>query len=218
MRFALNLQSPLVAAAVAAFLLSAGPVLGQTSGRPAAGSTYVFYLHGRGEEEGRSAARFGPFQFNQIVASLQKPGRTVIASRRRPGNIDGHASQLAGQVQRLLGAGVSPRRIGIVGFSRGGHIALLASAQLRNPAISYVILAGCTNSGFQRRISNRPYATSGRTLSLIDQKDELSSPCRPSLTRHQGSLTENVLRTNRGHGLFYSADRAWLGPTLSWLP
>jgi pimeloyl-ACP methyl ester carboxylesterase len=210
-------------AAAAGITFAAGAIapaaaISQEGRRVDPNASYVFFLHGRGVERGSSGRRYGHFQFDQIVASLQRSGRIVIAPRRDAGNIDAFASQLAGDVRRLLAAGVSPRRIAIVGFSRGGHIALAASAQLSNPNVSYVILAGCTDRGFSNRMARRPYATSGRVLSLIDRADDSSSPCAPYLARHRGVFSERVFNTGRGHGLFYSPDPTWVAPTSSWLP
>lgn len=186
--------------------------------RATAGS-HVFFLHGRGVEEGRSGRRYGTFQFDQIVASLQAQGRNVHASRRSPGSIGGYANELAAQIKGLINAGVPARKIGVVGFSRGGHIALVASDRLRNPEISYVILAGCTNPGFQNRAAREGYMTSGRILSLVDAADDSAGPCSPALAgQHRGgTFQESVLNTGRGHALFYSADPSWLAPTQAWL-
>ena len=211
------------ATAIAAVALAAfGSVPAEAQRRPRAdaGGSHLFFLHGRGVEEARgSSRRYGTFQFDQIVASLQAPGRTVHAPQREAGSIDGHASQIASQIQGLIASGVPARQIAVVGFSRGGHVALVTAARLRNPEISYVVLAGCTR-GFENRAQTTSYATSGRILSLVDAADELAGPCGSVIAgQHRGgAFQESVLNTGRGHGLFYAADAAWLSPTRAWLP
>jgi hypothetical protein len=74
-------------AAAAGITFAAGAIapaaaISQEGRRVDPNASYVFFLHGRGVERGSSGRRYGHFQFDQIVASLQRSGRIVIAPRR----------------------------------------------------------------------------------------------------------------------------------------
>lgn len=108
---------------------------------------YAIYIHGRiVEDAGRNptSPEFGPYAYDAILDSLRAAGFTVLSDQRPSGaNSEAWADRIAGQVDSLLRQGVAADSITVIGFSKGGWIAILASARLGNPAVSYVFLTTC---------------------------------------------------------------------------
>jgi CubicO group peptidase (beta-lactamase class C family) len=186
--------------------------------RPASSSRYLIYLHGRiVEEQGRrpTHADFGTYQYDAILDSLRQAGFTVLSEQRPPGiAVDTFASRLVRQVDSLLQLGVPPQAISVIGFSRGGAIALLASSRLRNPAITFVFMGACGDWAFERA----DIRVTGRLLSIYETSDTLGASCAPLFARRgPGSETREVpLSLGLGHGTFFQPRSAWLRPALAW--
>jgi pimeloyl-ACP methyl ester carboxylesterase len=185
---------------------------------PAAAGPYIFYLHARiVEEAGRRPADpvFGIYEYDAILDSLRGAGFTVLSEQRVPGvAVDSFAGRLVHQVDSLLRVGVSPRSITVIGFSRGGAIAILASSRLRNPAISFVFMGAC---GPWTR--ERPdLQVTGRLLSLYETSDSLGGSCAPLFARRgAGSEAREIpLSLGLGHGTFFQPRSAWLAPAVAW--
>jgi hypothetical protein len=207
-------------------LLSATPALAQTGSilddvpaqvRP--GARYVIYLHGRiVEEKGRRPVdeRFGTYEYQQILDSLAASGAEVI-SEQRPGGTDFRAfgSRVADQVRRLLAAGVPAERIAVVGFSKGGAIAMIASALLGEPRITFVFLGSCGEWVRGRDDVD----VRGRILSIYEASDELGTSCEPLFTQasEPGEHREIRIDTGAGHGAFFRPRPEWLAPLFQWV-
>src|SRR5262249_17483591 len=135
----------LVSAAPA--LAQRGSILGDVPAHPRPGARYLIYLHGRiVEEKGPRPAdeRFGTYEYQQILDTLAASGAEVLAEQRPQGtDFRAFGAHVADQVRRLLAAGVPAERIAVVGFSKGGAIAIIASALLRDQGITFVFLAPC---------------------------------------------------------------------------
>lgn len=182
-------------------------------------ANYLIYLHGRIiEEEGPRpvSPRFGAYQYRQILDALAARGFTVVSEvRPKDTDVAAYAAKVAGQVRTLLAAGVPPRRVAVVGFSKGGTIALVAASELHDPELRFVSLAGCGDWLVERFHLD----FSGNVLSLYDADDDLATSCarvfagskRPF--RHR----ESILHVGRGHGTFFRPDPAWLDPVTEWL-
>ena len=189
---------------------------------------YLFYLHGgwlgqRGKHE--SHPRYGVrYEFDDIVAALEKRGFKVISEIREGGVRPGrYARRLANLVDTLIGQGVPAKNISVIGHSKGGQITLQTSARLGNPAVNFLIMASCApqSSPFRRSyarfLERGAHRLSGRVLSLYDREDRVGGSCREAFDL--GSPTESkelVLQTGRGHGLFYTADKAWVDQVVAW--
>ncbi|HST57059.1 MAG TPA: alpha/beta hydrolase [Longimicrobium sp.] len=207
-------------------LLSATPALAQAGAvwadvpaqvRPDA--RYVIYLHGRiVEEKGRRPTdeRFGIYEYQQILDTLAASGAEVI-SEQRPGGTDFRAfgSHVADQVRRLLAAGVPAERIAVVGFSKGGAIAMVASALLADPRIPFVLLAPCGDWVKGRDDVN----VRGRILSVYEASDELGTSCEPLFAQASdpGEHREIRIDTGAGHGAFFRPRAEWLDPMFEWI-
>jgi hypothetical protein len=224
----LSRKGPALASAVAmaALLLAssqvaatAGGVLSRLPQRIDPRASYLIYLHGRiVEEHGPHPTdpRFGAYDYQGILDALAARGFTVVGEVRPRGtDIGAYAGHVVAQVRALLAAGVPPRHIAVVGFSKGGSIALVAASLLHHPEVRFVSLAGCGDWLFQRFKLD----LSGPVLSLYDEADDLATSCSSVLSAGGNSSLrrEILLHVGRGHGTFYRPDRAWLDPLTAWL-
>jgi pimeloyl-ACP methyl ester carboxylesterase len=179
---------------------------------------YLIYLHARIVEEGGrrpTDSVFGTYEYDAILDSLRQAGVAVLSDQRPPGiGIDSFVTQLVHQVDSLLKLGVPPQAITVIGFSRGGAIAILASSRLHNPAISFVFMAACGDWAFDRPDIH----VTGRLLSLYETSDSLGVSCAPLFARRgAGSEVREVpLSLGLGHGTFFQPRAAWLSPALAW--
>jgi hypothetical protein len=183
-----------------------------------AGSHYVFYLHGaivEGADRRPLSPRFGIYEYDAILKALAAPGRIVVSAQRpRGARPEVWAERTAAGVERLLGAGVPPSAIAVVGFSKGGAITILTSARLEKQAIRYVLMGACGDW-----LSAVPdLRLHGDVLSLVEASDNIGHSCRPLCRRSPAArCTEKTLHTGLGHGAFYRPRSDWLAPTLAWL-
>lgn len=179
---------------------------------------YLIFLHARIVEEGGrrpTDPRFGVYQYDAILDSLRTSGSAVLSEQRPPGvPVDTFANRLVRQVDSLLRSGIAPEQITIVGFSRGGAIAILASSKLANPALSFVFMGACGDWAFDRP----DLAVTGRLLSIYETSDTLGVSCTPLFARSgPGSKTKEIaLSLGLGHGTFFQPRSAWITPVLEW--
>jgi dienelactone hydrolase len=182
------------------------------------GARYLVYLHNQFLETaapGEEHPRFGPYEHEEIVSALADRSLIVIAERREAGADPAvWADRVVRQVRRLIAAGVPASAITVVGFSKGGAIAILASAGLSEDRVNFIVLGACG-----RWIELRPdLVPHGRLLSIVEASDELGGTCRPLLDRAPaGSVTREIeLELGGGHGAFFTPRDGWIEPTLEW--
>jgi dienelactone hydrolase len=118
-------------------------------------------------------------------------------------------------VRSLLRAGVPAERIAVVGFSKGGGIAMRASALLENPRLTFVFLAACGDGDF-REVDLRVW---GRILSVYEASDEIGRSCAELFARAGPTGERAEIRINLGaqHGAFYRPHDEWLTPVRRWI-
>jgi hypothetical protein len=76
----------------------------------------------------------------------------------------------------LLNAGVPPENITVVGFSKGGVLAILASSQFNNDRVKYVILAGsCAVDSLE---ADPSIVFHGQVISIYEASDKYSQSCQ----------------------------------------
>src|SRR3546814_10041826 len=106
---------------------------------PDPSGTYLVYLHGRIVEDlgpRPTDPRFGLYDYPAILEALASRGATVISSQRQPEtNVNEYAGIVVAQVESLIHRGVPPENIVVVGFSKGGAIAIHVSSFLRRPEV-----------------------------------------------------------------------------------
>ncbi len=105
--------------------------------------------------------------------------------------------------------------ITVVGFSKGGAIAIYVSNLLGRAGVNFVFLAACSEG-----ISSYPELTvSGNILSVYERSDALAGSCRKLAKRGDdvSSFKEIRLNTKKEHGAFYLPRPDWLEPMLEWV-
>jgi hypothetical protein len=184
---------------------------------------YMFYLHGKIlEDQGIPAVspEFGEYRYEEILRTLQNYGFEVI-SEQRPKNADGweYAQRTARQVTELLTAGVPPGSITVVGASKGGSIATVASDLVGNPEVNYVLLGSCHPTVVDEW-KRGGLILSGNVLAIYDFADEYAGSCEElfSLAEGKGLSRHNeiVLQVGTGHGILYEPLSEWVLPTVKW--
>jgi predicted esterase len=197
--------------------LGAGRVLRSLPEKIDPRQDYLIYLHGRIiEEEGPrpTSPRFGVYEYEKILADFAGRGFVVVSEQRlRNADVGVYADKVVGQVRSLLRAGVPPEHIAVVGFSKGGGIALLTASKLGEPKVNFVILAGCSAWP-----STAEESLQGRILSMFDASDDVATTCQKSFEQAKGPLVheEVVLKLGTGHGAFYRPGD-WLGRVAAWV-
>ena len=180
---------------------------------------YILYLHGRiVENKGTTPthAEFGLYDYPAIVEALGARGDTVISEARAAGTtVDQYARKTIEDIEKLIADGVSPTQIVVVGFSKGGGIAIRVSELIAQPDIRYVLLASCA-----KWISNYPkLRLTGSVLSMVETSDKMGISCNDLAERGDEliSFKETTISTGKGHGAFYLPDSVWLDPVLDWI-
>lgn len=203
---------------VPARALGAGRVLRSLPEKADPRQDYLIFLHGRiVEEDGLrpTSPEFGVYEYEKILADFASRGFVVISEPRPKGtDPDVYAGKVVGQVRTLLRVGVRPEHIAVVGFSKGGGIALLTASQLAEPKVNFVILAGCgpwTPPEIARNLQ-------GRILSMFDASDEVARTCTKAFAQAKGPLVQEevVLKLGTGHGAFYRPGD-WLAHVAAWV-
>ena len=196
-----------------------GAVLDRVPQTPDVKARHVIYLHGRIiEEQGRRPTHptWGTYEYQQILDRLAAEGLSVLSEQRPPmTDMDAFADHVADQVRALLRAGVPPERVSVVGFSKGGGIAMRASALLKNPRINFVFLAACGDGDF----SGSKIEVWGRILSVYETSDEVGRSCQGLFAKSGATGARSEIRINLGeeHGAFFRPHREWLAPVLTWV-
>jgi len=161
-----------------------GPILSDVPANVRPDATYLIYLHGRiVEEQGARPddTRFGVYEYQQILDTLASSGAVVIAEQRPAGtDFRQFGKHVADQVRRLLAAGVAPERVAVVGFSKGGAIAIIAAALVADARVNFDFLGACGDWLDGRDDVD----VGGRILSMYESSDELGTSCRPCLPAH----------------------------------
>ena len=186
--------------------VEAQQIVATTPAAPDPTETYVIYLHGRIVEDlgpRPTDSRFGLYDYPAILEALASKGATVISSQRPSGtNVNEYAGVVIAQVEELIQLGVPPEQVVVVGFSKGGDIAIHASSFLRRPQVRFVLLAACWP-----RPAEPQLRLTGRVLSIYETSDSLAGDsCKP-LAQHPEapqSFREMSISTGLSHGAFYT--------------
>ena len=225
---------PMTAAHRAALLLAAAfvflsaahvpaPAAPSSAAVPDSTTRYVIYLHGAIlESQGAGAVhpRFGAYEYAAILDSLAARGVAVLSELREE-NADGEACarSVSATVDSLLSAGVPPENVTVIGFSKGGGIAMRACTLIRNERVNYVFMACCPRN--MTSWPERQYV--GRILAIHETSDTFAGSCRSAILGSSEEddvpgVTYEELEIDTGleHGAFYRPLEDWLGPALEW--
>jgi len=202
-----------------AFAAGPGTILDRLPEAPDQSARYLVYLHGRIiEEQGRRPTHptFGVYEYDRILAALAAGGGVVVISEQRPAqtNVDKFAAHVVDQVRTLERAGVPPEHITVAGFSKGGGIAIRASAFLKEPRVNFVFMGACGEGDFDRT----DLKVEGRILSIYEANDEIGRSCKDLFGKAPGEGERSEIEVHVGdhHGTFFRVHREWIDPLLRW--
>ncbi|MDH7444952.1 alpha/beta hydrolase [Aquimarina sp. 2201CG14-23] len=181
---------------------------------------FIFFLHNRFLEThdlNDSHPEFGRTEYKEIIAEFEKSGFKVI-SEKRDGNVNAraYAIGIVNQIDSLLEKGVKPRKITVVGTSKGGYISQYVSTLAHNPDLNFVFIASFRNSDITN-ISEINYC--GNILTIYEKSDPFGVS---ALERKKTSsceikhFKEIELNTGMGHGFLFKPLKEWINPTVKW--
>lgn len=181
-------------------------------------SRYLFYLHGKILEDQGTRARhpnYGFYEYEPILQTFEQRGFTVISEMRERGTDPAqYAAKVIKQIQALLAAGVPPSHISVIGASKGGVIAELVSAGLKNSKVRFVLLGSC-NDSIEK---NYHPDLAGEVLSIYEESDQIGRSCK-SIFAHSAGITKSdeiQLHLNTEHGFLFHPLKEWVDPAVRW--
>ncbi len=199
--------------------VSAQPIAVPLPTFPDPTATYLIYLHGRIVEDlgpRPTDSRFGLYDYPAILEVLGSRGAIVISSKRKSkSDVNEYAGIVVAQIEQLIRDGVPSENIVVVGFSKGGDIAIHVSSFLRRPQVRFVLLAACWP-----RPEEPQLRLTGHIFSIYETSDTLAGESCASLTEHAEkpqSFKEMSITTGRSHGAFYIPIKDWVEPVLDWV-
>lgn len=192
--------------------------------KPDGGELYLFYQHAKVMEQQGIPARhekFGEYAYLAILKRLHAQNLNVIAEWRPAGaKLHAYAFRVARKVTKLIENGVPANNITVAGVDKGGKLTLLVASYVGDARVNYVILGGCPANEQKARelVEQFELMPNGRILSIRDLGHQASGSCRPLLTEAEQGLQYHDLDLSSGLGqkLFYTPDRRWIQPLVSW--
>jgi dienelactone hydrolase len=179
---------------------------------------YLFYLHGKILEDQGIKARhpnYGFYDYDKILQTLEQRGFTVISEMRERGTDPAqYAAKVIKQIQALLAAGVPPSQISVIGASKGGVIAELVSAGLKDSKARFVLLGSC-NPAIEK---NYHPDLAGEILSIYEESDQHGLSCK-NMFAHSTGITKSdeiELHLNTEHGFLFHPLKEWVDPAVQW--
>jgi len=116
----------------------------------------------------------------------------------------------------LIKNGTEPKKITVVGTSKGGYIAQYVSTLANNQDLNFVFIASFRNSDIQ----NIPEINfCGNILTIYEKSDPfgVSSLERKKISNCEiKHFKEIELNTGMGHGFLFKALKEWIEPTIKW--
>ncbi|PRD56132.1 hypothetical protein [Sphingobacterium gobiense] len=126
-----------------------------------------------------------------------------------------YADKISRQIDSLIGLGLQPRDITVVGASKGAIIASHTSSMNRH-SVNYVFLAG--NNDYQEQNNN--WRFHGQILSIFDSSDDIAGKSYQywkDKDNYTTTFEEIKLNTGLSHGFLYKPLKEWVEPTKKWI-
>ncbi len=180
----------------------------------------IFFLHNRFLEEhdlNELHPEFGRTEYNEIIAEFKK-GELKVISEKRSGNVNAreYAIGIVTQIDSLIKNGTEPKKITVVGTSKGGYIAQYVSTLANNPDLNFVFIASFRNSDIEN-IPEINYC--GNILTIYEKSDPFGVPAlerKKKSTCEIKHFKEIELNTGMGHGFLFKPLKEWIKPTIKW--
>lgn len=148
------------------------------------------------------------------VRALEESGFPVRVMPQAAESDTGYVLRVRDEVRALIGRGVAPAAITVLGSGRGSPATALVSVATGHRRVNYVMLGRCDLA-----LTDHPhFRMSGRVLGLRDADDRASGSCRP-LWRASSKVLQRrdlVVRTGLGAALFDAPHDIWLQPIVEW--
>ncbi|MCK0126931.1 alpha/beta hydrolase [Gelidibacter sp. F2691] len=181
---------------------------------------FIFFLHNRFLEEHKLNElhpEFGRTEYNEIIAEFEKNGFKVI-SEKRNGNVNAreYAIEIVTQIDSLIKNGTEPKKITVVGTSKGGYIAQYVSTLANNPNLNFVFIASFRNSDI-KNIPEINYC--GNILTIYEKSDPFGVSAmerKKNSTCEIKHFKEIELNTGMRHGFLFKPLKEWIEPTIKW--
>lgn len=182
---------------------------------------YLFYLHGAiVQQQGPNAVseEYGNYEYQKILDTLASYGFHVI-SEVRPKNtrVEEYARKVSTQMDTLLGAGLKPENIIMVGASMGAYITIETAHLKHNEKINYAVLGLCAPSAldYYQKYSDE---LCGNFLSIFEESDSRHS-CSDILSNQncKAGFKEIELHMGNGHGFLFKPYAEWVHPLIEWI-
>jgi hypothetical protein len=181
---------------------------------------YIFFLHNRFLEEHSlqdEHPEYGKTEYLKIINEFKKNGFKVISEQRKGNaNVRYYGLSIANQIDSLIKNGVEPRKITVIGTSKGGYIAQYASTFANKPEVNFVFVASFVDNDIQN-IPEINYC--GNILTIYEKSDPAGVS---ALERKKAStceikhFKEIELNTGMGHGFLFRPLKEWIEPTIKW--
>ncbi len=181
---------------------------------------FIFFLHNRFLEEhnlNELHPEFGRTEYKEIIAEFEKSGLKVI-SEKRSGNTNArdYAVVIVNQIDSLIKGGTEPKKITIIGTSKGGYIAQYVSTLANNSDLNFVFVASFRDSDIEN-IPEINYC--GNILTIYEKSDPFGVSALERKTTSSCKLQhfkEIELNTGMGHGFLFKPLKEWIEPTIKW--
>lgn len=183
---------------------------------PDASEKYVFYLHGSAEESDGDSEKY-----QAAVDAISENVDNVISEIRGDTDPNSYAEKIKKQVNTLISKGVPAKNITVSGFSKGSIITLAAAGAINNPAVNYVLLAGCSDE-LNEKYNVDTSKAAGRIYSIYDSGDEKFESCEGTIKPSATLKFEEIdLDSGKGHKVFrIPKDKfieQWRDPMTDWI-
>ena len=162
----------------------------------------------------------GPAPGEAVANAFANRGFEVLTERRNPDPDPFDLARRAGeQVRKLMVGGVSTPRIAVMGFDVGGTAALVTAARLKDPDLSYVVLAGCgLDERYDRFAAQLADQMVGRVLHLWEKTDPAAESCQLAFSKAKAlDSDEKMLSNGGGHEMFGEPDPFWIDLVVAFL-
>lgn len=185
---------------------------------PEQNTRHIIYLHGRIVElQGKAAfsEEHGKYELDSILDAL-KDGNAQVYCELRPENteVPAYAQKLSRMIDSMVGTGIAPKNISVIGASKGALIAATTSSINPQP-VNYVLMGGNNRTIEQQN----DWHFHGRVLCIYDPSDTIAGRNYDYWKAHSPQVKafeQLELREQLGHGFLYRPLPSWTVPALKW--